>query len=78
MNLLDLLLGRARKATASAAATGLAAALAAVLPFVDGPLGVAVFVALAVLAAFGFTYATPPNDPPAHLRPKGRVNGTPL
>lgn len=47
------------KAYASALSSGLAAALAALLPFVNGPWSIALTIVLAVLAAYGVTYAVP-------------------
>ncbi len=53
------------KAYVAAICSGLAAALSASLPFVgDSGLSVAITVALAVLASYGFTYAVP-NAPQA-------------
>lgn len=62
------------KAYASALCTGVAAALSAVLPFVgDSGLSVVITVALAVLAAYGITYAVP-NAPTAQSTGRRRRN----
>lgn len=64
MNLVEILLGPAtRKAQVSALATAVATVLAAVLPNVgDGTAATIITVVLAVLAAFGITYATPNRE----------------
>ena len=60
------------KAYASAIASGLAAALGAALPFVDGFWSVLIFVVLAVLGAYGFTYAVPNASASSMARRKPR------
>lgn len=62
------------KAYASALCTGVAAALSAALPFVgDSGLSVTITVVLAVLAAYGITYAVPNASPGARRRPRPGV-----
>jgi len=63
------------KAYASAIASGLAAALGAALPFVDGFWSVLIFVVLAVLGAYGFTYAVPNASASSMARRKPRDGG---
>lgn len=62
------------KAYVSAIATGVAAALAALAPFVDGSLSVVIFVVLAVMTSYGITYATPNASAGAHRSPVSRTD----
>lgn len=56
------------KAYVGALVTFLGTVLAATLPFVDGPVSVAITVALSVLASYGAVYAVPNKNYPQHPR----------
>jgi hypothetical protein len=67
---------RTRKAYAAAAASALAAVLAATSPFLDGRAATAVYVVLAALGALGVTYRVPNALPLGSVEVEGgRLTG---